>query len=155
MTGVGVVGGAGAALAANRSYKNADSIAAQIKLNAAVDAAPMVRDTSSLCTDPRAWLTSVGYQTSNKTPLLDQRVGEYQTACARYPDTTKRGDTLKTLATVGFIVGGVAAAGTVIYYFLDPSAKEGHDEAHAERRRVAIVPVLGPAQGGLSVVGSF
>lgn len=155
LTGVGVVGGAGAALAANRTYKNADSIAAQIKLNAAIDAAPNPYDTSSLCTDPTRWLQGVHYDTSNKTPAIAQRASEYQTACAKYPDTIQRGDTLKTLATVGLVVGGVAAVGTVIYYFVDPNAEEAHDQNRIERRRFAIVPVFGPAQGGLSAMGTF
>jgi hypothetical protein len=155
LTGVGVLGGGGAALAANRSYTNADSFAAQIKLHAAVDAAPSQQNTASLCTDPVQWLKGVHYESSGKTPLLDQRAGEYKNACAKYTDTTKRGDTLKTVATVGFVVAGVAAVGTVIYYFLDPNAKLGHDAARADGQRLALVPLLGPTQGGLSVLGSF
>ena len=155
LTGVGVGSGIGFSIASKKNYDNADSIAAQITSNAKADAAPAMASTSNLCTDPKAWLNSINYATSGKTPDFDKRVGQYQNACAKYPDATKNGDTMKTIATVGFVVGGVAAVGTVIYYFIDPNAVEGAKDArHAVRRRLALVPSVGP-QTGLTLVGSF
>jgi len=50
----------------------------------------------------------------------------------------------------------VAAVGTVIYYFVDPNAKEDSaNAARGQQRRIAIVPSIGPAQTGLTVIGSF
>ena len=156
LTGVGLGVGVGASLASNHAYNNADSIADQIKSNAAADAAPAMRSTSDLCSDPKTWLDSVNYATSNKTPDYQTRIGEYKNACAKYPDTTKTGDTLKTVATVSFVVGGVAAVGTIVYYFLDPGAVE-HERAskRSPTRRIAIVPTISPSNSGLTVIGSF
>jgi quinol monooxygenase YgiN len=120
-------------LASNHSYNNADAIAAQIKKNAAADSNQTSPDTSSLCTDPEAWLTSRGYVTNMKSPDLTTRTGEYENACSKYPKNVNSGDRLKTVATVGFVVGGVAAVGTVIYYFLDSNAQESAKEAGVAR----------------------
>ncbi len=156
LTGVGLGVGVGGALASNHAYNNADSIAEQIKKNAAADSNQAAPDTSSLCNDPSSWLTSHDYVQNMKTPDLATRTGEYKNACSKYPDNVNHGDTLKTVATVGFVVGGVAAVGTIIYYFIDPSAKEDSaKEAHEPRRRIAIVPTVGPSQSGLTVMGSF
>jgi len=158
LTGVGLGVGVGTALAANHEYKNADSIANQIKGNAAQDAkAGMVAtpSTANLCTNPGQWLMGVNYPMSGWTPDFATRANEYKNACAKYPETTKKGDNLKTVATVGFVVGGVAAVGTIVYYFLDPNAREGQSAARTPQRRIAIVPTLSPAQSGLTVTGSF
>ena len=155
LTGVGLGVGVGTSLASSHAYKNADSVADQIKANAAADSGTMNPDTTSLCTDPEAWLTGHGYVQNNRTPALGVRVPQYVNACSQYPDHVHRGDTLKTIATVGFVVAGAAAVGTVIYYFVDPSAREGAKEAGGPRRRIALVPNLGPTETGLSVVGSF
>ena len=157
LTGVGLGVGIGGALASKHSYDNTDSIAAQIKSNAAADSNQVNPDTSSLCSDPRTWLTSHGYVTNMKTPDITTRTGEYQNACSKYPDNVHTGDTLKTVATVGFVVGGVAAVGTILAYFIDPSARESAKDArsHVPARRLALVPTLGPAQSGLTLMGSF
>jgi hypothetical protein len=156
LTGVGLGVGIGSALASNHSYNNADSIADEIRKNAAADSGEATPETSSLCSDPGAWLTKRGYITSGKTPDLATRIGEYHNACSKYPDSVHSGDTLKTVATVGFVVGGVAAVGTIVYYFIDPNARESSaKDARAQRRRFAIVPSVGPAQTGLTIMGSF
>ncbi|MET0791488.1 MAG: hypothetical protein ABW061_08195, partial [Polyangiaceae bacterium] len=137
------------------SYNNADSIASQIKKSAATDSNQASPDTSSLCNDPETWLVRHDYVTNMKTPDLATRTGEYKNACSKYPDNVNRGDTLKTVSTVGFVVGGVAAVGTILYYFVDPNARESTKDARATRRRIAIVPTIGPAQSGLTIMGSF
>jgi hypothetical protein len=41
-------------------------------------------------------------------------------------------------------------------YFVDPNARENSSgEARSQQKRLAIVPSVGPAQTGLTVVGSF
>jgi hypothetical protein len=82
------------------------------------------------------------------------RVGRYESACNKYQNNVHNGDTMKTVATVGFVVAGVAAVGTVVYYFVDPNAKEG-ESARASRRSLALVPSVGPGERGLSLMGSF
>jgi hypothetical protein len=155
LTGVGLGSGIGFAIASHKSYSNSDSVANQIKEAAVADTGSSMPDTTNLCNDPKAWLTDIGYDKSNKTPGLTQRASEYSNACAKYPDNVHKGDTFKTLSTVGFVVGGVAAVGTIVYYFVDPHAKEASGEASTRGRRVAIVPSVGPGQTGLTVLGSF
>ena len=155
LTGVGVGGGIGFAFASHKSYANSDSVANQIKQAAADDTGSSMPDTMNLCNDPTGWLKGIGYDTSNKTPSLAQRASEYSNACSKYPDNVHKGDTFKTLSTVGFVVGGVAAVGTILYYFVDPHAKEATGEASTLRRRVALVPSVSPGQTGLTLLGSF
>ncbi len=155
LTGVGVGGGIGFAIASKKAYSNSDSVADQIKAAAAIDSGLAKPDTTNLCNDPTSWLQMEGYDKSNKTPALKDRAVEYSSACAKYPDNVHKGDTFKTLSTVGFVVGGVAAIGTIVYYFIDPNAKESEGTAHAGRRRVAFVPNVAPGQAGLTVLGSF
>jgi len=153
LTGVGLGVGVGTALASNHAFGNADSVADQIKKTAATDASPSA-STSDLCSNPTAWLTRNGYP-SNRVPTLEKRAGEYGTACSKYNDNKDSGDTLKTVATVSFIVGGAAAVGTIVYYFIDPNARESTTDARAARRRIAVVPTVAPTQAGLTLLGSF
>jgi hypothetical protein len=155
LTGVGLGGGIGFAVASRKSYSNSDSVANQIKQAAVADSGSSKPDTTNLCNNPTKWLNDIGYSNSGKTPDISQRASEYSNACAKYPDNVHKGDTFKTLSTVGFVVGGVAAIGTIVYYFVDPRAKEASSEASTQRRRVAIVPSVGPGQTGLTVLGSF
>ena len=123
LTGVGLGGGIGLAIASKKSYDNADSVAAQITTHAAQDSMMANPDTSDLCANPSSWLMERRVP-ANASPDLATRSGQYSAACSKYQDNVNSGDKLKTWSTVGFVVGGVAAVGTVIYYFVDPNAKE-------------------------------
>ena len=151
LTGVGVGGGIGLAVASKKSYDNADSVAAQITHAAAQDSMMQNPDTRDLCNDPHAWLVKKNFMGD-----IAGRSSQYNAACAKYQDNVSNGDQMKTWSTVGFVVGGVAAAGTVIFYFVDPGAKESSgNEARREQRRVSLVPSVGPGHTGLTVMGSF
>ena len=155
LTGVGVGGGIGLAIASKKSYKDADSVASEITNAAALDSGMATPNTSGLCTNPAGWL---GTQPQRPmTPAgIAKRTSDYENACSKYQDNVSTGDRMKTLSTVGFVVGGVAAVGTIIYYFVDPNAREGGaSEARSRQRRIALIPSVGPAQTGLTVVGSF
>ena len=152
LTGVGVGGGIGLAIASKKSYDNADSVAAQIAKAAAQDSMMSNPDTRDLCSNPSAWLM----KQPNPPADIAGRSSQYDAACSKYQDNASSGDQLKTLSTVGFVVAGAAAVGTVIYYFVDPNAKEGNDsEARRGQQRIALVPSVGPTQAGLTVIGSF
>lgn len=153
LTGVGVGGGIGLAVASKKSYDNADSVAAQITHAAAQDSMMQSPNTRDLCNDPSAWLM----KQANPPADVAGRASQYNAACAKYQDNVHNGDQLKTWSTVGFVVGGVAAVGTVIFYFVDPGAKESSSgsEGKREQRRVALVPSVGPGQTGLTVIGTF
>lgn len=84
---------------------------------------------------------------------LGRRVGAYESACQDFVDSRDRGDTFKVVSIISYSVGGAAAVGTIVYYFLDPNAEES---ARAEGPlRARITPVLGPNLQGVSVAGSF
>ncbi|HYP90780.1 MAG TPA: hypothetical protein VEQ59_21585, partial [Polyangiaceae bacterium] len=151
LTGVGVGGGIGLAIASKKSYDNADSVAAQITHAASQDSMMQNPNTRDLCNDPSAWLM----KQANPPTDISGRASQYDAACSKYQDNVHNGDQLKTWSTVGFVVGGAAAVGTVIFYFVDPGAKESSREARGERRRVTLVPSVGPGQTGLTVIGSF
>ena len=152
LTGVGVGSGIGLAVASKKSYDNADSIAAQITRAASQDSMTANPDTRDLCNNPSSWLMKQASPPSD----LSARAGQYDAACSKYQDTVHNGDQLKTWSTVGFVVGGAAAVGTVILYFVDPSARvDTGGNARSQQRRLAIVPSVGPAQTGLTVMGSF
>ncbi len=155
LTGVGVGSGIGFAIASNKSYSSSDSVAQQINQAAIMDSGSAMPNTTDLCSDPKAWLSGVGYDASDKKPNIDQRTAQYAHACTKYPENVHRGDTFKAISKVGFVIGGVAAVATVLYYFVDPNAKEAARDAKAGRRRVAIMPSVGPRQTGLTVAGSF
>lgn len=152
------------AFVAKNSYKNADSVASQITDAAAYDEAHVMMSsagTAGLCTSPGAWMNKIGYPmndmgaTSKGLQPYSSRLAQYTGACSKYQDNVHNGDTFKTVATVGFVVAGVAAVGTVVYYFVDPNAREKGEAARAPRRSLALVPSVGPGERGLSVVGSF
>jgi hypothetical protein len=152
LSGVGLGSGIGLAIASKKSYDNADSVADQITTAAAIDSKMGNPDTRDLCASPSSWLAERPFPAS----AIPGRTSQYNAACSKYQDNVSTGDHLKTWSTVGFVVSGVAALGTVIYYFVDPNAREGEtEEARGERLRIAIVPSVGAAQTGLTLVGSF
>ena len=160
LTGVGLGGGIGFALASKKDYDNADSVASQITQAAALDVkashAPPNTDTGGLCVSPSAWMNKIGYTMDpNAVPNFATRLHDYTNACSKYQTNVHNGDTMKTVATVGFVVAGVAAVGTVVYYFVDPGAKRATESARATGPRVSLVPSVGPGERGLSLVGSF
>jgi hypothetical protein len=150
LTGVGAIGGGIFAIVSKTDYDNANSVASAIISNAGQDAKTTTPNTSSLCLDPSAWLKGIHYNDPNNF-----RANQYSDACSKYQKDVHNGDTSKTVATVGFVVAGVAAVGTVVYYFVDPSAKEGKDSASASHAHVALVPTVAPGQSGLTLLGSF
>ncbi len=169
LTGVGLGGGIGFALASKKNYDNADSVASQITSAATFDVNKDVMDplaragagTGGLCVSPNTWMNKINYPMDAATASARQqasyatRLNEYASACSKYQNNVHNGDTMKTVATVGFVVAGVAAVGTVVYYFVDPNAKQKAESARTPHRSLALVPSLGFGERGLSVVGSF
>jgi len=61
---------------------------------------------------------------------------------------------------VSFVVAGVAAAGTVVYYFVDTGSNKaqiGKAKRSTARPgfRAAVVPVVGPSERGFGLMGQF
>jgi hypothetical protein len=81
----------------------------------------------------------------------------YQDACSRFDERTTDGDNQKGIATAGFVIGGIAAAGTVAYYFLDSGKKKEGATRSSPRTglRATVAPVVSPSTRGLFVIGEF
>ncbi|MEZ4226755.1 MAG: PEGA domain-containing protein [Polyangiaceae bacterium] len=127
LTVVGLAGGIGFALSSSSNYDAADSLRSQILTDA------QSQGISGPCGPPA--------------------VARYAAACQKFQDRVDSGDSQKTLSTVSFVVAGVAAAGTVGYYFLDSKKKKS--DTGSQQRRIAIVPVAAPGYGGLGLVGNL
>ncbi len=69
-----------------------------------------------------------------------------------------RRDNLKTLSTVSWVVAGVAATGTIVYYFIDTSGSSDETTSRVRRAKgfqARLVPYVSPGERGLFVVGEF
>lgn len=153
LTVVGIAGGAGFAVAARTRYDSANNIASQIHDQAVRDATPPggtmpQQPSTGVCANPSAWLSTAPGNFDRSS-----RPGEYEKACSKFTDNQEAGDRMKKFSIVSWAVAGTAAAGTIIYYFLDSGGS--NERAATDGRRVAIVPVLTPTERGLSLSGSF
>jgi hypothetical protein len=140
LAGVGLGTGVTFALLSNSSYANAEETRARILVE---------RDRDGFSDGP------CDLSLGTRRDLGATRVAQYDQACAVYNDDVSAGDRQKVVSTVGFIAGGVFAAGTVLFYFVDPKA-EAQARAPAPGGFTArVVPVLGPGAQGISVFGAF
>ncbi len=134
VTALGLAGGIGFALTSKNRYDRADDIAGRIR-EAARTGDPPTQNPGAPC--------------ANLAP------GDpYTTACQRYLDRVDEGDRFKTLSIAGFVVAGVGAAGTIVYYLIDGGGST-EQARPGERRNTAIVPVIGARFAGMSVSGEF
>lgn len=140
LTVLGLGGGIGFAIASHSSYNSADTVAASIFSAAAHDNI----STAGLCNN----LNSSYVQQTG-------RAAQYAKACNDYQNNVNSGNTQKTLSIVGFVVAGVAAAGTVTYYFLDSGSSHKSDDQASSGVHAVVLPVATPFVQGLSVVGQF
>ncbi len=91
-----------------------------------------------------------------KSHGLSSRIQDDATACKVYGNDVNLGNQAKTAATIFGVVGGVALAGTIVYYFLDPNAEEPASSAEpATASKARFVPVLSPSMAGVIAVGAF
>ena len=148
LTTIGIVGGVSFAVAARTSYDSADSVASQITDQATRDNRTPGKSPSGVCQDPQAWLVAAGFPGDRTI-----RAAEYQSACQKFSDNQSDGDTMKTLSIVSWAVAGAAAAGTVVYYFVDSGTP--NERGSNSGVRVAVHPIVTPTERGLGLVGSF
>lgn len=130
--GVGFIGVAGASSAGSK----ADATTAKIRNAMSGDEKYANRPMEGFCASS---------PTSAKYPA-----GDYAKACGVLRDSLDRQSANKTLATVGFVVAGASAVGTVAYYFLSSTEPANETPASA-----TITPVYGPGFAGMSVAGAF
>jgi hypothetical protein len=58
------------------------------------------------------------------------------------------------MSVVSFVVAGVAAGGTIVYYFVDTGGRKEKVE-QTTRPKTAVVPLVSPQFSGVSLVGNF
>lgn len=133
-------GAIGFAIASHVSYSDADDIASQINDRARVDGV----STQGICTDPNKVLG----------PGNEAEAARFSDACSHRQDDVKKGDNLKTVATVAGVGAGVMAVTTVVLYFVTADTGSGTASA-TPLSRVAVLPWFDSKQGGLSVSGRF
>ncbi len=135
LIGLGV--GIGFALQSKQSYDDATSIKNQILDHAKAETPPV----DGPC-------AGGGQITKGGT--------NYQQACKNFDTRTNDGDRQKGVATVGFVIAGLAAAGTIAYYFVD-SGKKKSSAKRAPRKglRASVSPVVAPQTRGFVLVGEF
>lgn len=132
-------GAIGFAIASHLSYSDADDIASQIDNRARMDGV----STQGICTDPGKVLG----------PGNETEVARFSDACSHRQDDVKKGDNLKTVATVAGVGAGVMAVTTVVLYFV--TADSGSTVSSAPLSHVAVLPWFDAKHGGLSVSGRF
>jgi hypothetical protein len=158
--GVGVAGlaatvvgaglGTGFALAANKASENSDRVASQIQ-----DEATRINVNSmSICVDPRARVESPESTLANASQgERDAEVDQFAQACSLLSDDLDKRQKDRTYAAAGFVLAGVGFVVTVAAYFL--TSKSTSSSRGPSSFQAVVLPVVGPGQTGLTVVGSF
>jgi hypothetical protein len=133
VTAVGVGMGVGFGLASKSAGSKADDLAGQIK--------------SRWADDPGA----IGQRPQGNVCAGPVVVAKYNYAgpCSALQDNLNQQDNDKKLATVGWVVAGVGAVGTVGLYFL--TSKKPAEAASVP----VLVPIVAPQTAGLSLSGQF
>lgn len=138
VTGVALVAGTAFALGAKSDFDEANNIASEIRFQA----------------EKRGYTPDRGECTPQGIDFLDTSEGVFAKACQTYEDRTDSAQSQKTAATVSFIVAGLSAVGTAVFYIVDSSPDENAAKGTTPRR-TAIVPIATPKVQGLAITGSF
>jgi len=141
----GVASGVVFSLSASSNYKSANSTALLIEAEAKKDG----ESKEGIC-------SRIGDISMRRGAA---RANDYTNACLIYRDNVDRGDAMKTVAIVGFSIGGAAALGTVIYYIVDTSSAKSEASARAttpvRHTAISLSPTYTPSYSGLTLSGSF
>ncbi len=153
LIGAGV--GTGFAIAAERASQNADSVALQIQ-NEALN---IMTTSAGLCVNPAAKVNNESNLSTSHTNVTDaQRKDEIQrleSACALLTNDLDLRKRDRTYATVGFVVAGVGLTATIAAYLLTSNKSGSSARRSATSFEALVLPAIGPAQSGLTVVGRF
>ena len=139
-TVIGAGVGTGFLLAANKANDNSDSVASQIQQHSM----DIHIDSRGVCVDPAGKVAGSSVAPENRAA----EVQHFQQACALLTDNLDKRKQDRTFATVGFVFAGVGLTATIAAYFLT----SGKSSSPAQAR---VLPVVGPGQAGLTVIGSF
>lgn len=139
LTGVGLIGGIAFGAAGGSASSSADDVTAAIQAEVEAN---------------RGKPIGQGGLSGSQTPCGPEDdpsadVPYYAEACNQLRDNLDTRNLDYTLMGVFFGVGALAAAGTVIYYFVDTA--DGGDGSAS----VQVVPILSPQAQGFGLVGTF
>jgi hypothetical protein len=163
--GVGIAGvaatliggavGTGFAIAANKASDNADTVAAQIK----GEASKLMVKSESMCTDPRGKVYTESILKEGTMGVTnaqrDEEVGRIQNACNMLSNNLDVRKKDRTYATAGFVLAGVGLTATLAAYFLTSGKSSSSSSGGHSSLRIVTLPVVGPGQAGLTVLGTF
>jgi hypothetical protein len=154
LIGAGV--GTGFAIAANRASDNADTVATQIQ----GEAVKLDVSSISMCVDPygKVYNESILSTSRDKNAPEQARVDEVariQNACSMLSNNLDVRKKDRTYATAGFVLAGVGFTATLAAYFLTSGRSSSSSGSAGSKVRIATLPVVGPGQTGLVVLGSF
>ncbi|MFZ5889825.1 MAG: PEGA domain-containing protein [Myxococcota bacterium] len=143
LTAVGIAGGIGFALGSRQNYDHADDVASQIRTQAPKDG---ISTTDGIC--QAASLSKLAMD------LGSEQAARYAKACNLYVDYVDKGDNMKTLSLVSWVVAGAAAATTVVVYIFDGTAPN-ESAKRTPGFRANVAPWVSGTERGLFVTGSF
>jgi hypothetical protein len=142
-TVIGAGVGTGFALAAQKAQDNADTVASQVKTEATKIGLNM-KQTEGLCTDPR---TPVNMYSNVPDNQKEAEIGKFEQACSLLGDNLDKRKKDRTYATAGFVLAGVGLAATITAYFAT--------SRRSSPTSAVVLPVVGPGQAGLTIMGQF
>jgi hypothetical protein len=153
LIGAGV--GTGFAIAANKASDNADTVASQIQAEAQrIDVV-----STSMCVDPHKkvyeesiYADKPGNMTAEQTRL--EEVARIENACNMLTNNIDVRKKDRTYATAGFVLAGVGLTTTLAAYFLT-SGRSSSTTSKGASVRFVTLPIVGPSQTGLAVIGTF
>jgi hypothetical protein len=152
LIGAGV--GTGFAIAANKASDNADAVASQIQ----GEAVKLGVTSTSMCIDPHKKVYDESILSTSHAGVTDatrdEEVARLENACSMLSNNIDVRKKDRTYATAGFVLAGVGLTATLAAYFLTSSHSSSSSGNNSGLRMVAL-PVVGPGQTGLVVIGSF
>jgi hypothetical protein len=153
-TGIGLGMFIGFGVGASKASDNADSVANAITNQIADDNRAIDKQNQSLPANQR-----LPHVDANRGVCAPPAVAKYDKACSVLQDDMDKRDADRNLATIGIAVAGVGVATTVLGYFLTsrPSSKTASSshEPKAQAPSATLIPVIGPQENGLQLVGRF
>jgi hypothetical protein len=151
LIGAGV--GTGFAIAANKASENADTVAAQIK----GEAGKLMVKSESMCTDPHGKVYNESILKGNGATEEQRKEEEDRivNACNMLSNNLDIRKKDRTYAAAGFVLAGVGLTATLAAYFLTSGKSSSSSSGGHSSLRILTLPVVGPGQTGLTVLGTF
>jgi hypothetical protein len=86
---------------------------------------------------------------------IPARAALYVDACTKFEEKQESGDGSKQWAAISFVAAGVAATGTLAFYYLDGSDQSDSASNKPRRRATVVAPWITGSERGLFLSGEF